>query len=164
MASNCSRIQNRRGFQASYPTAYHYIVGALAALFVVGLANASLPMPGAAVERLIRLLARSTLGLYLLHYPLLNFFGTVIPSQPERAMHRMLVFGLTLGVAIALAYVIEGAEKGTETRFALGAQYGARETSPPGPAVPRTFLIRTSSRRMLRRRLLLDLIQGSNLR
>ena len=93
------------------PYAYHYIVGALAALFVVGLANASLPMPGAAVERLIRLLAGTTFGLYLLHYPLLNFFGTVIPGPPERAMHRMLVFGLTLGVAIALAYVIEARKR-----------------------------------------------------
>ena len=38
-------------------SAYDYIVGALVALFIMGLANAPLPIPGTLVERLIRLLA-----------------------------------------------------------------------------------------------------------
>ena len=86
---------------------YDYIVAVIVALFIVGLANAPLPMPGAAVQRLIRFLAGTTFGLYLLHQPLLNFFGTIIPGPPERLMHGLLVFGLTLGVAIAFSHVIE---------------------------------------------------------
>ena len=88
-------------------SAYAYIVGALVALFIVGLANAPLPMPGSFVERPIRFLAGTTFGLYLLHFPLLLFFGTVIPGPADRTSHRVLVFGLTLGVAIALSHVIE---------------------------------------------------------
>jgi peptidoglycan/LPS O-acetylase OafA/YrhL len=88
-------------------SAYDYIVGPLVAFFIVGLANAPLPMPGAAVQRLIRFLAGTTFGLYLLHFPLLNFFGTVIRGPADSTSHRILVFGLTLGVAIALSHVIE---------------------------------------------------------
>jgi peptidoglycan/LPS O-acetylase OafA/YrhL len=88
-------------------SAYNYIVGALVALFIVGLANAPLPMPGAAVQRLIRFLAGTTFGLYLMHFPLLLFFGTVIPGPADGASHRFLVFALTLGVAIAFSHVIE---------------------------------------------------------
>ncbi len=86
---------------------YDYVISGFVALFIVGLANAPLPMPGAAIERLIRFLAGTTFGLYLLHFPLLNFFGTVIPGPAGGGSHRILVFGLTLGVAIALAHVIE---------------------------------------------------------
>jgi hypothetical protein len=39
----------------------------------------------------------------LLHYPLLNFFGTVMPGPPDRTLHRVLVFGLALGGALGLA-------------------------------------------------------------
>jgi peptidoglycan/LPS O-acetylase OafA/YrhL len=88
-------------------SAYDYVVGGLVALFIIGLANASLPMPGAAVQRLIRLLAGTTFGLYLLHFPLLNFFGTVIPGPADGVRYRILLFGLTLGVAIAFSHVIE---------------------------------------------------------
>jgi peptidoglycan/LPS O-acetylase OafA/YrhL len=86
---------------------HDYVVGALVALLIMGLANARLPMPGAAIQRLIRLLAGTSFGLYLLHYPLLNFLGTVIPGPADRTLHRILVFGLTLGGSIALAHLIE---------------------------------------------------------
>jgi peptidoglycan/LPS O-acetylase OafA/YrhL len=88
-------------------SAYDYIIGALVAFFILGLANTPLPMPGAAAQRLIRFLAGTTFGLYLLHVPLLNFFGTVIPGPAGRPIHQMLVFGLTLGVAIAFSHIIE---------------------------------------------------------
>jgi peptidoglycan/LPS O-acetylase OafA/YrhL len=88
-------------------SAYDYIVSAFVAFFIVGLANAPLPVPGAAVQRLIRLLAGTTFGLYLLHVPLLLFLGTVIPGPADGASHRILVFGLTLGVAIAFSHIIE---------------------------------------------------------
>ena len=87
--------------------AYDYLIGVLATLFIVGLANAPLPVPAAPVQRLIRFLAGTTFGLYLLHFPLLSFFGTVVPGPPERPTHGFLVFGLALVVAIALSHVIE---------------------------------------------------------
>jgi peptidoglycan/LPS O-acetylase OafA/YrhL len=65
-------------------SAYDYVLGAIVALFIVGLANVRLPMPGARVERAVRGLAATTFGLYLLHYPLLNFFGTVVQDRPAR--------------------------------------------------------------------------------
>jgi len=86
---------------------HDYVVGALVALLIIGLANARLLMPGAAIQRLIRLLAGTSFGLYLLHYPLLNFLGTVIPGPADRTLHRILVFGLTLGGSIGLAHLIE---------------------------------------------------------
>ena len=101
-------------------SAYDYIVSALVALFIVGLANASLPMPGATVERLIRVLAGTTFGLYLLHFPLLLFFGTVIPGPANRPMHQMLVFGLTLGVALAISHVIEQQKGGLKRALRSG--------------------------------------------
>ena len=76
-------------------------------LFIIGLANTSPPVPGVPVQRLIRLLAGTMFGLYLLHFPLLNFFGAVIPGPPGRVTHGLLVFGLTLGMAISFSYVIE---------------------------------------------------------
>jgi peptidoglycan/LPS O-acetylase OafA/YrhL len=109
-------------------SAYDYIVGTLVTLFIMGLANAPLPMPGAAVARLIRGLAATTFGLYLLHIPLMIFFGTVIPGPADRAMHRVLLFGLTLGGSIALAHMIEQ-QKGAfkrALRFGLDLVRGRR--------------------------------------
>ena len=88
-------------------TGYDYVLGGLVSLFIVGLANAELPMPGLRLERLVRWLAAITFGLYLLHFPLLNFFAAVIPGPPDRAIHRILVFVLALGTAFAVAWLAE---------------------------------------------------------
>lgn len=88
-------------------SAYDYIVGALVAVFIMALANTRLPVPTNAVERLIRWLAGASFGLYLFHYPFLNFFGTVIPGPADAAMHGTLVFGFTLGAALTLARLTE---------------------------------------------------------
>src|SRR3954452_11845437 len=88
-------------------SAYDFVLGALVALFIIGLANVQLPMPKARFERLVRGLAGTSFGLYLLHYPLLNFFGTVVPGPTDGALHRVLVFGLALGGALGLASLIE---------------------------------------------------------
>jgi peptidoglycan/LPS O-acetylase OafA/YrhL len=88
-------------------TDYDYVLGGLVSLFIVGLANAELPTPGFRFERLVRWLAATTFGLYLLHFPLLNFFAAVIPGPPDRAIHRLLVFVLALGTAFAVAWPAE---------------------------------------------------------
>jgi peptidoglycan/LPS O-acetylase OafA/YrhL len=74
---------------------------------IAAVPNAPLPLPGPAVQRLIRTLAGTAFGLYLLHYPLLHFFSTVIPGAPQGAAHRVAVFGLALGGSLVLAYPIE---------------------------------------------------------
>ena len=112
-------------------SAYDYIVSALVALLIVGLANAPLPMPGAAVERLIRLLAGTTFGLYLLHFPLLLFFGTVIPGPADRPMHQMLVFGLTLGIAIGVSHMIERQKGGLKRALRSGLDLVRRRRLRP---------------------------------
>ena len=61
---------------------------------------------GDRADRLIRDLAAASSGLYLLHYPPLNFFGTVIRGPPGRAVHRVLVFASSLGCSIALTHLI----------------------------------------------------------
>jgi peptidoglycan/LPS O-acetylase OafA/YrhL len=70
-------------------SAFDYFIGALAAVAIAAMANAPLPLPGPAVQRLIRTLAGTAFELYLLHYPLLHFFSTVIPGAPPGAAHRL---------------------------------------------------------------------------
>jgi peptidoglycan/LPS O-acetylase OafA/YrhL len=113
-------------------SAYDYIVGVIVALVIVGLANARLPMPGFKVQRMVRWLAGASFGLYLLHYPLLNFFGTVIPGPADGITHQVLVFALALGSAISLGRVAER-QKGAlkrRLRWTLNLLLGKR----PPPA------------------------------
>jgi peptidoglycan/LPS O-acetylase OafA/YrhL len=119
-------------------SAYDFVLGALVSLFIIGLANMPLRMPGRRLERLVRGLAGTSFGLYLLHYPLLNFFGTVVPGPPYGVLHRVLVFCLALGAALGLARLIEprkAALKG-QLRSALYLLLG----KPPSPAVARQRL------------------------
>jgi peptidoglycan/LPS O-acetylase OafA/YrhL len=112
---------------------YDYLVGTLVALLILGLANARLPMPAVAMQHLIRWLAATTFGIYLLHYPLLNFFGTVVPGPSGAAMHAVPVFVLTLGTAIVLAHIFEG-RKGALKRGLSYALYTWRGRRPcPAP-------------------------------
>jgi peptidoglycan/LPS O-acetylase OafA/YrhL len=110
---------------------YDYIVSALVALIIAGLVNVRLPVPGPAVQRLIRLLAGTTFGLYLLHFPLLLFFGTVIPGPADRPMHQMLVFGLTLGVAITVSHIIEQQKGGLKRALSSGLDLVRRRRLRP---------------------------------
>ena len=117
---------------------YDFVLGALVAAFIIGLANVRLPMPGRRLERLVRGLAGTSFGLYLLHYPLLNFFGTVVPGPPYGALHRALVFGLALGAALGLARLIEPRKAAlkSQLRSTLYLLLGKR----PSPAVARERL------------------------
>jgi peptidoglycan/LPS O-acetylase OafA/YrhL len=86
---------------------YDYLIGSLVALLIVGLANTELPMPDLRFERMVRSLAATTFGLYLLHFPLLNFFAAIIPGPPDGAIRRILIFVLALGIALAVAWFAE---------------------------------------------------------
>jgi peptidoglycan/LPS O-acetylase OafA/YrhL len=112
---------------------YDHVVGIIVALFILGLANVQLPMPGRRCEHLVRYLAGMSFGLYLLHYPLLNFFGTIVPGPPDTALHRVLVFGLALGGALALASLIEPRKLALKRR--LRSALFALRGPPPSTAV-----------------------------
>jgi peptidoglycan/LPS O-acetylase OafA/YrhL len=116
-------------------SAYDYIVGALVAMFLVGLVNARLPVPGVGVQRAVRWLAGTTFGLYLLHFPILSFCATVIPGPVDGAMHRVLVFVVALGTTITLGRLIEQ-RKGAWKRM-LCLAFDAVLGKPSAPALQR---------------------------
>lgn len=88
-------------------SAYDYVVGIIVAVLICGIATARLPMPGQKLTKAAHTLAGTTFGLYLFHYPLLRFFGSVIPGEPTSVMHRILLFSFTLGISLILAIFIE---------------------------------------------------------
>ena len=112
-------------------SAYDFVLGTLAALFIIGLANVQLPMPRARFERLVRGLAGTSFGLYLLHYPLLNFFGTVVPGPPDGALHRVLVFGFALGGALGLASLIEPRKAALKRQLRSALHFFLGKPPPP---------------------------------
>jgi len=112
-------------------SAYDYVVGALVAVFITALANTPLRLPGDREQRLIRWLAGTSFGLYLYHYPLLNFFGTVVPGSAAETMHGMLVFGLTLGVALPLARLTEQWKKPMKRMLHSGFDVARRKYRDP---------------------------------
>jgi peptidoglycan/LPS O-acetylase OafA/YrhL len=75
-------------------SAYDYILDAIVTLFIIGLANARLPRPAAWFERIVHRLAGTTFGLYLFHFPLLNFFATVTPGPPESYCGMLVTVGV----------------------------------------------------------------------
>ena len=135
MLSNDSVNSNR----ASGDGGGLYDIGAVVALFIVGLANVRLPMPGRRFQQVVRGLAGTSFGLYLLHYPFLNFFGTLVPGPPEDNLHRVLVFALALSGALGLASLIEPRKAGlkSQLRSALHLILGK---PPPTPAAARQRL------------------------
>jgi len=118
-------------------SAYDFVLGALVALFIIGLANVQLPMPKARFERLVRGLAGTSFGLYLLHYPLLNFFGTVVPGPTDGALHRVLVFGFALGGALGLASLIEPRKASLKAQLRSALHFLLGKPPPPTAAPQR---------------------------
>jgi peptidoglycan/LPS O-acetylase OafA/YrhL len=113
-------------------TGYDYVIGGLVALLIVGLANIELPMPGLTLQRLIRSLAATTFGLYLLHFPLLNFFAAVIPGAPDGGIRRTLIFVLALGTALAVAWFIEPHKTALKRWLRIGLDNVLRRRSTSG--------------------------------
>lgn len=88
-------------------SAHDFVIGLIIAALICGIAKARLPMPGRRLATAVHTLAGTTFGLYLFHYPLLNFFGSVLPGEPASWTHRVLLFGFTLGTALLLAALVE---------------------------------------------------------
>ncbi|MGE3283102.1 MAG: acyltransferase family protein [Alphaproteobacteria bacterium] len=88
-------------------SAYDYVVGVIVAVLICGMARSRLPMPGKKLTGAVHALAGTTFGLYLFHFPLLNFFGSVLPGEPASLLHRVLLFSLTLGTALGIAALVE---------------------------------------------------------
>jgi peptidoglycan/LPS O-acetylase OafA/YrhL len=88
-------------------SAYDYVVGLIIAILICGIAKTRLPMPGKKLTKAVHALAGTTFGLYLFHYPLLNFFGSVLPGEPASFLHRVLLFSFTLGISLILAALVE---------------------------------------------------------
>ena len=88
-------------------SAYDFVIGLIIATLICGMARARLPMPGKKLTGAVHALAGTTFGRYLFHYPLLNFFGSVLPGEPASWVHRILLFGFVLGTSLLLAALVE---------------------------------------------------------
>jgi peptidoglycan/LPS O-acetylase OafA/YrhL len=88
-------------------SAYDFVIGLIIATLICGIARTRLPMPGRKLTRAVHALAGTTFGLYLFHYPLLNFYGSVLPGEPASWIHRILLFGFVLGTSLLLAALVE---------------------------------------------------------
>jgi hypothetical protein len=62
---------------------------------------------------------------------LLNFFGTVIPGPADGAIHRVLLFVLALGAALALARLTEQQKGALKRRLRRGFDAVFTKRSPP---------------------------------
>lgn len=85
-----------RSFVASY------MVGILVSINFLGFSAMSSKIKPPTTEtnvsiRIARYLASFTFTLYLLHYPLLDFWSALIKSNPQNATDQFLLFGLVLG-------------------------------------------------------------------
>jgi peptidoglycan/LPS O-acetylase OafA/YrhL len=115
-------------------SAYDYAIGIVAAMLILGLANARLPMPSVRIQHAVRGLAETTFALYLLHFPLLNFFGAIVPGAPAGVVHRLLVFCLALGGGLGLGWLIEPQKRALKRVFyaVLGRRQQRALTGMPG--------------------------------
>jgi peptidoglycan/LPS O-acetylase OafA/YrhL len=86
---------------------YDYVTGIIIAMLICGIAKTRLPMPGRKLSGAVHALAGTTFGLYLFHYPLLNFFGSVLPGEPASFLRGILLFSLTLGTSLIVAALVE---------------------------------------------------------
>ncbi len=119
-------------------SAYDYVVGLTVAVLICGIARSRLPMPGKKLTGAMHALAGTTFGLYLFHFPLLNFFGSVLPGEPTSLSHRVLLFTLTLGTALATAALVER-RKSTLKRFLRSAlKSPVASAAPVSPVTPVT--------------------------
>lgn len=98
-----------------------YVIGACVALHFVGAAGLARHLRAcpAAIERPVRYAAGFTFALYLMHYPLLQFFAALTPALGLEAQRALVVVAGSLGVVWLLGARIER-QKGPLKALFLG--------------------------------------------
>ena len=119
-------------------SAYDYVVGTIVAILLCGIARSRLPMPGKKLTVAVHALAGTTFGLYLFHFPLLNFFGSVLPGEPASLSHRVLLFTLTLGTALAAAALVERRKSTLKRLLRATLKSPVASGAPISPVAPAT--------------------------
>ena len=87
--------------------AWKYVLGLLVALNILGFAAIAEQVSFGRAARTIRAIAGATFTLYLLHYPLLSFFGAVMPGPDPGPLRALEIGTLTLFCVATLAQVTE---------------------------------------------------------
>ncbi len=104
-----------------------YTIGFLVACNLAGFAAIQDRLSLRAIERPIRWLAGMTFSLYLLHYPLLHLYASVLPGEPESPARAVLLMALALLTVAALAQVTERQKRRARQLVdGLGAWISAR--------------------------------------
>jgi len=119
-------------------SAYDYVVGTIVALLICGIARSRLPMPGRKLTVAVHALAGTAFGLYLFQFPLLNFFGSVLPGEPASLLHRVLLFTLTLGTALAAAALVERRKSTLKRLLRSALKSPVASGAPVSPVTPAT--------------------------
>jgi peptidoglycan/LPS O-acetylase OafA/YrhL len=98
-----------------------YVIGACVAVHFVGAAGLAkrLPACAALIERPVRYAAGFTFALYLMHYPLLQFFAAFTSATGLEAWRAMLVVGGPLAVVWGVGGAVER-QKGPLKAMFLG--------------------------------------------
>ncbi|WP_374674337.1 acyltransferase family protein [Ideonella sp.] len=116
----------------------NYVIGALVAAHFVGLAGLAphLSALPAAAERAVRHLAGFTFSLYLLHYPLVQFFSASVPVLGLEAHRAAWVVAASLGAVWCIGARLER-QKGPLKRLFMGWFTPVRHPrlGAPAPAV-----------------------------
>ena len=127
-------------------SAYDYLIGALVALFVVGLANARLPIPGLWAQNAVRWLAGTSFGLYLLHYPLIDLLGDGHPGTRGRDDPPGARLCARIGRGDWARAPDRAAQEAAEAGLAHRLRCGGREGGGAGPGASQDFLIEAALR------------------
>lgn len=115
-----------------------YLVGFLFAANLMGagvLAPALTRLDATGAGRLVRFLAGATFTLYLFHFPLMQFLHVLAPFPVTSWRSRVLLFGGTLVLVLALAQVTERRKE--PWRRAFATLLGAFGTQPRAALRPR---------------------------
>jgi peptidoglycan/LPS O-acetylase OafA/YrhL len=87
---------------------WKYVLGLLVAINILGFSAFARHVSFGRGAIFIRTAAAMTFALYLLHYPLLSFFGAVLPGPPAGFLRCLEIGSLALVSIIGLAKITEG--------------------------------------------------------
>jgi len=87
---------------------WKYLLGLLVAFNILGFSAFAHHVSFGRATVLIRAAAGMTFALYLFHYPLLSFFGAVLPGPLPGLLRCLEIGGLALACIVGLAQITEG--------------------------------------------------------